>query len=113
MFLYGGSGLNTAGGPGALGSPFADAWSFSGEKWTELTSGPGSLENANAIWVAGRFVVLLGMACPHPYDASWAWDGKSWTQLPKPGMSARWGAALVQQPDGKALLFGGSNEAGC
>jgi hypothetical protein len=113
MYLYGGSGHNATGGPGALGSPLSDAWSFNGAKWTALTSGPVSLENANAIADAGRFIVLLGMACPHPSDASWAWDGKSWTQLAKPGMSARWGAALAQQPDGKALLFGGSNEAGC
>jgi hypothetical protein len=113
MFVYGGIGLNAAAGPGALGSPLSDGWSLNGANWKELTGGPGSLEYANAVSGVGRFIVLLGMACPHPSDASWAWDGKTWTQLAKPGMSARWGAALAQQPDDKALLFGGSNQVGC
>jgi hypothetical protein len=113
MFIYGGIGLNAAAGPGALGSSLSDGWSLTGATWTELTGGPSSLQFANAITGGGRFIVLLGMACPHPSDDSWGWDGKSWTRLPKPGMSARWGAALAQQPVGSALLFGGSNQAGC
>jgi hypothetical protein len=113
MFVYGGIGLNTAGGPGALGSPLSDAWSLTGGKWTQLSGGPGFLQLASAISSSGRFILLTGMACPDPTDASWAWDGRSWTRLARPGMSARWGATLAQAPDGSALLFGGSNESGC
>jgi hypothetical protein len=114
MFAYGGFGLNASGGPGALGTPLGDGWSLTNGAWKELgAEGPGRLEYANAIWSGSRFTVLLGMHCPNPSDAAWSWDGTSWSQDAKPGISARWGAALAQAPDGTALLFGGSNEPGC
>jgi len=114
MFVYGGVGMNAAAGPGALGTPLADGWSLTNGAWKKLDAeGPGQLEYANAISSTSRFTVLLGMHCPNPSDAAWAWDGTSWSRGAKPGMSARWGAALAQAPDGTALLFGGSNEKGC
>jgi len=106
--------MNAAAGPGALGTPLADGWSLTNGAWKKLDAeGPGQLEYANAISSTSRFTVLLGMHCPNPSDAAWAWDGTSWSRGAKPGMSARWGAALAQAPDGTALLFGGSNEKGC
>lgn len=115
LLVYGGSGFNAAGGPGALGAPLADLWSLTGGSWRLLASGPGKLAFANAMWDARaeRFVVLLGMTCPNPTAAAWAWDGKTWTELANPGLPARWGASLGQAPNGHALLFGGSNESGC
>jgi hypothetical protein len=116
VLVFGGSGFNASGGPGAQGTPLSDAWSLSGSTWTQLNSaGPGRLAFANAIWdrAGRRAIVLLGMPCPDPSDAAWAWDGKAWVKLANPGMSARWGAALGQAVDGNALLFGGSNERGC
>ena len=53
------------------------------------------------------------MPCPNPSDAAWAWDGMAWSKVVSPGIPARWGAATAQDKDGKALLFGGSNERGC
>ena len=116
LLIYGGTGLNAAGGPGAQGVPLSDTWSLANGSWSALSrSGPGHLSFANAIWDAPgkRAIVLLGMPCPDPSGAAWAWDGKAWSQLANPGIPARWGAALAQAPDGKALLFGGSNEKGC
>lgn len=116
LLVYGGSGLNASAGGGAAGLPLADAWSLSGGKWTELKgSGPPALALANAIWdqKGNRWVVLLGISCPNPSDAAWGWDGNAWSKLVKPGMSARWGAAVSQAPDGRALLFGGSDQSGC
>ncbi len=116
LLVFGGSGINATAGPGAQGIPLSDAWALSGGRWTELHgSGPGRLAYANAIWDGGgkRAVVLLGMPCPNPSGAAWAWDGKAWAQLANPGIPARWGAALAQAPNEKALLFGGSNEKGC
>jgi len=114
MFVYGGFGLNAAAGPGALGTPLADGWSLTNGAWKQLgAEGPGQLEYANAISSTSRFMVLLGMQCPNPSDAAWSWDGTSWLRDARPGMSARWGAALAQAPDGQALLFGGSSEKGC
>ena len=116
LFVFGGTGLKASAGIGAQGEPLGDAWSLTGAAWTQLKgSGPPALAFANAIWDAGnkRAVVLLGMSCPKPSDAAWAWDGQAWSKSPAPGMSARWGAAAAQDAEGKAVLFGGSDEAGC
>jgi hypothetical protein len=116
LFVFGGTGFKSSGGIGAQGEPLGDAWSLTGAAWTELKgSGPPALYFANAIWDVSRkrTIVLLGMPCPKPSDAAWAWDGKAWSKLAAPGMSARWGAAAAQDLDGKALLFGGSDESGC
>ena len=115
LLVFGGSGFKS-GGPGAQGQPIGDAWSLTGSAWTQLKgSGPPSLAFANAIWDSGnkRAVVFLGMHCPNPSDSAWAWDGAAWSKLAPPGMSARWGAVIAQDVDGKALLFGGDNESGC
>ena len=116
LFVYGGSGFNATAGIGASGKPLADAWLLSGATWTELKGqGPPALAFANAIWdqKGNRWMVLLGISCPNPSAAAWAWDGAAWSKLASPGMSARWGAAVVQAPDGRALLFGGSDQSGC
>jgi hypothetical protein len=116
LFVYGGSGFKATGGIGAAGEPLADAWLLRGATWAELKGqGPSALTSANAIWdqKGNRWMLLLGMSCPNPSDAAWAWDGAAWSKLARPGMSARWGAAVAQAPDGRALLFGGSDQAGC
>ncbi|GAC1684810.1 MAG: hypothetical protein PVS2B1_04400 [Candidatus Dormibacteraceae bacterium] len=116
LFVYGGAGFKASAGIGAQGEPLGDAWSLTGDAWTQLKGvGPPALYYANAIWDARskRAIVLLGMPCPKPSDSAWGWDGKGWSKLAAPGMSARWGAAVAQDPDGKALLFGGSDESGC
>jgi hypothetical protein len=116
FFVFGGAGFNATAGPGAQGMQLDDAWSLSARRWTRLIgSGPGSRAYANAIWDRGRAreVVLLGITCPNLADAAWAWDGKAWSKLAGPGVPARWGAASAETPDGRALLFGGSDEVGC
>jgi len=65
------------------------------------------------MWDGKKIVVLLGMPCPNPSGDAWGWDGKAWLKLASPGISARYGAASAESPDGKALLFGGSDEPGC
>ncbi|HYT11587.1 MAG TPA: hypothetical protein VEL12_02275 [Candidatus Nitrosopolaris sp.] len=117
LFVFGGSGLNATAGPGAQGTPLSDAWSLTSGRWAQLnsTTGPGRLAYATAVWerAAARVVVLLGIRCPELSDATWAWDGKAWSKLANAAVSARWGAAMAQNMDGNALLFGGSNQAGC
>jgi len=116
LFVFGGSGLKPPGNNGALGDPLGDAWSLTGARWTELKgSGPPTLAFADAFWDSGskRAEVLLGMHCPNPSDSAWAWDGAAWSKLAAPGMSARWGAAIAQDAEGNAALFGGDNEPGC
>ena len=116
LLVFGGSGLNATAGPGAAGTPLEDAWLLRGATWTELkVHGPGALTAANAIWdqKRNRWMVLLGMSCPNPSDGAWAWEGTAWSKLASPGIPARWGAAVAQAPDGRALLFGGSDQAGC
>ena len=67
------------------------------------------------MWDRGnqRVIVLLGLSCPNPSSAAWAWDGSAWTSVGPAGIPARWGAALAQDPQGHALLFGGSDQKGC
>jgi len=114
LFIFGGSGFNSSAGPGALGTPLGDGWSLTGGKWTQVnSSGPGRLAFANAMWDGKKIVVLLGMPCPNPSGDAWGWDGKAWLKLASAGISARYGAASAESPDGKALLFGGSDEPGC
>lgn len=116
VFVFSGTGLKAGAGPGNLGDLLRDAWVLSSGTWTQLKgSGPPPLANSNGMWDSQgkRALVMLGMPCPNPSDAAWAWDGAAWAAAAKPGMSARWGAALAQAPNGSAVLFGGSDEAGC
>ena len=116
LFLFGGTGLDPAVGPGNSGKPLGDAWKLRDGAWTQLTgTGPPPLPNSNAVWDpnTGAILVMLGINCPTPSGDAWSWDGARWSQAPRPGIPARWGAALAEEPDGHALLFGGSNEAGC
>jgi hypothetical protein len=114
--VFGGTGFKAGAGPGNLGELLSDAWNLTNGAWTQLKgSGPPPLANPNAVWDGKdkRVLVMLGMACPNPTDAAWAWDGAAWSAAGKPGISARWGAAVAEAPNGTAVLFGGSDEPGC
>src|SRR5437868_1865347 len=51
LVVFGGSGLNAAGGPGEQGTPLRDTWLLTGPGWVHvLPSGPGPLSYANGIW---------------------------------------------------------------
>ncbi len=116
LFVFGGSGFNASGGPGAQGTPLADTWIFGGGQWISVVpAGPSPLSFANAIWdpKSHRVLVLFGMKCPNPTSDAWAWDGARWSHAGTVAVPPRWGAASAQDPDGKVLVFGGSNEAGC
>lgn len=116
MFIYGGSGLNPESGGGGAGTPLADSWLLKNGSWTQIKSvGPPALMLASAVWDKGTMqaLILFGIACPNPTNAVWAWNGAAWSQGETPSVSARWGAAIAQDSDGKALLFGGSTESGC
>jgi hypothetical protein len=116
LFVFSGTGLRAGAGPGNLGELLSDAWVLTNGAWTQLKgSGPPPLANSSGMWDSQgkRPLVLLGMRCPNPSDAAWAWDGAAWSAATKPGISARWGAAVAQAPNGSAVLFGGSDEAGC
>src|SRR5438876_554793 len=115
LLVFGGTGLNSTAGPGAQGALLGDFWSLAGSAWKQITAaGPPAQGFTNAIWDSGRkrAIVLLGMPCPQPSGDAWAWDGAAWSKTAS-GISPRWGAASAQNPDGSALIFGGSDEAGC
>ena len=116
LFVFGGTGFNGSGGPGAQGTPLADTWIFAGAVWVSVVpAGPAPLAFANALWDAPRkrVLVLFGMACPNPTDHAWAWDGDAWSDAGTVEVPARWGAASAQDATGNTLLFGGSDEPGC
>jgi hypothetical protein len=116
LFVFSGTGFKPGAGPGNLGELLSDAWVLKDGAWTQLKgSGPPPVANSSGMWDSQtkRALVMLGMPCPNPSGDAWAWDGASWSAAPKPGMSARWGAAVAQAPDGSAVLLGGSDEAGC
>lgn len=116
LFVFGGTGFKAGAGIGGQGLLLGDSWSLSGAVWTALSgSGPSPTASSIAIWnrAAKRVEILLGRGCPMLPDATWAWDGKSWSRLAPPGIPPRWGAAAAQDSAGKALVFGGSDLAGC
>lgn len=117
MFVFGGTGIKASAGVGAQGDPLGDAWTWASGGWArqQQESGPPPLAFSVGIWDASakRAIVMLGMPCPNASDEAWAWSNGAWSKLAKPGISARWGAASAQAPDGRAALFGGSDEAGC
>ena len=119
LLVFGGNGLDPNAGPGAAGLALGDTWSLRGGAWTRLAStGPPATGQVNALWQAqpGRVLVMFGNAgikCPTPTNAVWAWDGSAWLQLASAAPPPRWGAALAQDADSGALVFGGSDEPGC
>ncbi len=116
LLVFGGIVMNPGQGIGGSGLTVGDTWRWDGHKWAAVPgSGPPATSYANVMWDArsSAVVLLLGIACPSPSDSAWSFSAGSWSQLAKPGMSARWGAAEAQAPDGRALLFGGSDLRGC
>ena len=116
LFVYGGTGLRSDAGIGALGKSLGDAWSLKNGAWTETkVLGLSPTANANAIWdqKTKSSVVVFGITCPQPTNAAWLFDGAAWTQGPRPVIPARWGAAVAEDPQGNVLVFGGSDEPGC
>jgi len=114
IFVFGGNGIRRGGGPGETGVPLGDAWTFKGGEWSQIEAGPPALNVANAIWDprTGRAGVIFGIRCPNPTNEIWGWNGTTWTHT-QIGVPARWGAAVAQDTDGNALVFGGSDEPGC
>ena len=116
LFVFGGTGLRSDAGIGALGSSLGDAWSLNNSVWAEMkASGPPATANASAIWIqkTKTALVLFGVTCPNATNAAWAWSGGAWTHAPNSQIPSRWGAAVAQDPDGRVVVFGGSDEAGC
>lgn len=116
LFVYGGIGLRSDAGIGALGSPLGDAWSFKNGLWSGLkATGPPKAANGNAFWdqKTGRAIIAFGITCPNPINEVWAWDGTKWLQQAPAAVPARWGASSAQDDKGNVLVFGGSDEAGC
>ncbi|MCI4336167.1 MAG: kelch motif-containing protein [Thermoplasmata archaeon] len=108
------------GGQGSAGTVHADSWKFTHSAgWTAITtttSPPARWDAAVAYDPTDNCVVLFGgaNATGVPLNDSWKYSG-TWSRLssgPLPAVTARWGAAMVYDPnDGPAgftLLFGGS-----
>ena len=115
LLVFGGTAEDPNRGPGENGKPLDDAWLLRNGGWIKVASPGQTALYSNAIWDphARSVIVMLGLDCPNVSDAAWAWDGTQWSRAPRPGITARWGAASAQAPDGHALLFGGSNQPGC
>ena len=115
LFVYGGLGVRAGAGPGNRGVPLGDAWSMKDGAWTQLqVAGPPTTTDANAVWDASArsAVVMFGIVCPNPVAAAWAWNGAVWKRSTLP-VPARWRAAVAEDPAGRAVVFGGSDEVGC
>src|SRR5438552_20551 len=100
----------------AEGFDASDTWTWDGFDWTvavEKSTDPGPREGPLMV-TAGNRVLLFGGRYYNVkyYGDAGAWDGAAWSKTAS-GISPRWGAASAQNPDGSALIFGGSDEAGC
>jgi hypothetical protein len=115
LFVYGGLGIRPDTGPGNLGLALPDAWSLKDGVWRQLpASQRPTAALGNAIWdqTMHTVIVIFGIACPNPITDGWSWNGALWSPA-QVTVSARWGAAVAQKPDGNVLVFGGSDERGC
>lgn len=115
LLVFGGTALDPTRGPGENGKPLRDAWILRNGAWIQVAGPAQTALYSNAIWDPHlrSVIVMFGLNCPEMSHVAWAWDGTQWSQAQRPAIPDRWGAASAQAPDGHALVFGGSNQAGC
>ena len=100
-----------------------ETWYWSGGNWSQVTTPTGLLARSNAaIAYNGTKVVLFGGACGVPVATTtcylgdtWNWDPKTqtWAAVTGPNQpSARAGAMLAKDANGKLFLFGGRDATG-
>ena len=116
LFVFGGIGINSAGGPGAQGTSLADAWLLTRKGWLSAKDGPPATTFSGGVWSAAddRIEVIFGMVCPNPVNDAWGWDRSTgWSRNGTSPVPARWGSALAADTNGNLLAFGGDDERGC
>lgn len=104
VVLFGG----TTGGDGALD----DTWTFDGASWSKVVApGPPRRFWGMLAPVKGKLMLFGGIDGFNnvTYADTWLFDGASWTKVAGPGPSARYGMNGGPTPDGRVILFGGSN----
>lgn len=111
VILFGGNGATLT---------LDDTWVWDGEGWTEtaMAAQPPRRSGAVAALDANGDLVLFGGIDPSSLppaflDDTWRWDGSMWTEAsPATSPSARYGAGLAVDANGKLVLFGGQDESG-
>lgn len=88
------------------GDLLGDTWTFAGGQWQRYrgSTAPAPRQGAQFAWsTADQALVLFGTG-----NDTWTWNGTVWTQRsPLQSPPPRTGAALVPDPQGGVLLFGG------
>jgi hypothetical protein len=118
LVLVGGEKM-APGGPGQVGLPLDDTWTWAQRRWSSVSPSPNPsarVAPAMASDVSGTRVLLFGgIMCPALSPDLWAWTDGVWSKLPtSSGPSARWGTAMALDPTHKnVVLFGGSSERTC
>jgi len=103
----------------ASGQRMADTWQWDGNNWTQFT--PTATPFAR-FWHSMAFdpqvghVVVFGGDHIEPFglgpiNDTWEWDGAQWTQdWTNASPSARAGQAMALDPNGRIVMFSGSDE---
>jgi hypothetical protein len=120
VVLFGGSGAGEPTDTGGSCCPLlADSWRFSGELWSNISSGAGPSARTLAALAEdpeSHSVILFGGEGPTDHgsalpvlDDTWSLSSGSWQRLPIDGHPpGRMGGDLVYDPlDGGLVLFGG------
>jgi hypothetical protein len=118
VVVYGG-GAHAEGGPGQIGVPLDDTWTWAAGAWTidPVAFTPGArLGAAMAPDVSGdRLLLFGGVMCPALDASLYAWAAGAWSVVnAAAGPSARSGMSMAFDPVRRqVVLFGGSSERTC
>src|SRR5205814_5848776 len=104
VLLYGGR----SGGPGQPANFLYDTWTWDGQSWRQVSSGPVLIAPASAYDPTSRRIILFGSTADG-FAQTWAWDGVTWQRLqPVTSPSARLAPSLTFDiTTNRLLLFGG------
>jgi len=114
-----GGGAQAEGGPGQIGTPLDDTWTWNRSGWAidPVAFRPGArLGAAMSPDVAGdRLLMFGGVTCPTLDPNLYAWTGGAWSVVTtSAGPPARSGMAMAFDSTRKqVVLFGGSSERSC
>jgi uncharacterized membrane protein len=101
------------------GQRVADTWEWDGTNWTQFTPSsapfPRQFHSMAFDSQVGHVVVFGGDHIEPfslgPINDTWEWDGSQWTQdWTSAAPSARIGQTMALDPNGRIVLFGGSDE---
>ncbi|MGH2771938.1 MAG: Kelch repeat-containing protein [Actinomycetota bacterium] len=122
VVMFGGCGKSAPGSAGACDPAdpqyLGDTWIWDGTLWSQVTTGPSPSTRAGhaMAYDRARSQVLLfgGQGANGLLGDTWAYRGatRTWTKLAETGPVPRVDSAMASDPQGRVVLYGGSEGSG-